>query len=665
MANTTELANAIRALAMDAVQKANSGHPGMPMGMADIAEVLWRKYMRHSPADPAWFNRDRFVLSNGHGSMLLYAVLHLTGYDLPIDEIKSFRQLHSKTPGHPEYGLTPGVETTTGPLGQGLANAVGMAIAERSLAAEFNRPDFKLVDHHTYAFVGDGCLMEGISHEACSLAGVLGLGKLIVLYDDNGISIDSDKAHISLWFSDETHKRFEAYGWHVIDGVDGHDPGAVDRAIAEARSITEKPTLICCKTNIGKGSPNKQGTGAAHGAALGEEEVAATRKALGWSHPPFEIPKHIYAAWDARAKGAQAEAEWNQLLDNYSAKFPAEAAEFQRRIKGALPADWQRKRDAIISEFDDKAEKVATRKASQNALEAFAPLLPELIGGSADLAGSNLTMWSGSRPVSESGGNYVFYGVREFGMAAIMNGMVLHGGCIPYGGTFLVFSDYCRNALRLAALMGVGSIFVFTHDSIGLGEDGPTHQPVEHAASLRQIPNMDVWRPCDAVETATAWAMALERRNGPSSLLLTRQGVAHQQRSASQIEQVQRGGYVLSDVADPLVIVVATGSEVALAMSAQRILADKGIRARVVSMPSTSVFDRQDDAYRDSVLPRGLPRVAVEAGVPDFWRKYVGLDGAVVGIERFGESAPGGVLYEHFGITADAVVAAVERTLSR
>ncbi len=665
MANTTELANAIRALAMDAVQKANSGHPGMPMGMADIAEVLWRKYMRHSPADPAWFNRDRFVLSNGHGSMLLYAVLHLTGYDLPIDEIKSFRQLHSKTPGHPEYGLTPGVETTTGPLGQGLANAVGMAIAERSLAAEFNRPDFKLVDHHTYAFVGDGCLMEGISHEACSLAGVLRLGKLIVLYDDNGISIDSDKAHISLWFSDETHKRFEAYGWHVIDGVDGHDPGAVDRAIAEARSITEKPTLICCKTNIGKGSPNKQGTGAAHGAALGEEEVAATRKALGWSHPPFEIPKHIYAAWDARAKGAQAEAEWNQLLDNYTAKFPAEAAEFQRRIKGAFPADWQRKRDAIISKVADKAEKVATRKASQNALEAFAPLLPELIGGSADLAGSNLTMWSGSRPVSASDGNYVFYGVREFGMAAIMNGMVLHGGCIPYGGTFLVFSDYCRNALRLAALMGVGSIFVFTHDSIGLGEDGPTHQPVEHAASLRQIPNMDVWRPCDAVETATAWAMALERRNGPSSLLLTRQGVAHQQRSASQIEQVQRGGYVLSDVADPLVIVVATGSEVALAMSAQRILADKGIRARVVSMPSTSVFDRQDDAYRDSVLPRGLPRVAVEAGVPDFWRKYVGLDGAVVGIERFGESAPGGVLYEHFGITADAVVAAVERTLSR
>ena len=665
MANTSELANAIRVLAMDAVQKANSGHPGMPMGMADIAEVLWRKYLRHNPANPAWFNRDRFVLSNGHGSMLLYALLHLTGYDLPMEEIKAFRQLHSKTPGHPEYGLTPGVETTTGPLGQGLANAVGMAIAEHTLAAEFNRPDFKLVDHHTYAFVGDGCLMEGISHEACSLAGVLGLGKLIVLYDDNGISIDSDKAHISLWFSDETHKRFEAYGWHVIDGVDGHDPGLVDRALVEARSITDKPTLICCKTTIGKGAPNKQDTGAAHGAALGEAEVEATRKALGWSHAPFEIPGHIYAAWDARASGAEAEAQWNRLLDEYTARFPAEAAELQRRIKGELPTDWGHKRDAIISEAVEKAEKVATRKASQNALEAFAPIVPELIGGSADLAGSNLTMWSGSRPVSETGGNYVFYGVREFGMAAIMNGLVLHGGCIPYGGTFLVFSDYCRNALRLAALMGVGSIFVFTHDSIGLGEDGPTHQPVEHGASLRLIPNMDVWRPCDAVETTIAWAMALERRSGPSSLLLTRQGVAHQQRSASQIEQVQRGGYVLSDADDAHVIIVATGSEVALAMSAKRTLADKGIRARVVSMPSTNVFDRQDASYRDSVLPHGLPRVAVEAGVTDFWRKYVGLDGAVVGIDRFGESAPGGLLYEHFAITADAVVAGVEKTLGK
>ncbi len=664
MANTAELANAIRVLAMDAVQKANSGHPGMPMGMADISEVLWRKYMRHNPANPNWFNRDRFVLSNGHGSMLLYAVLHLTGYDLPMEQIKAFRQLHSKTPGHPEYGLTPGVETTTGPLGQGLANAVGMAIAEKVLAAEFNRPDFRLVDHFTYAFVGDGCLMEGISHEACSLAGVLGLGKLIVLYDDNGISIDSDKAHIGLWFSDETHKRFEAYGWHVIDGVDGHDRGAVDRAVAEAHSVDEKPTLICCKTKIGKGSPNKQDTGAAHGAALGEQEVAATRKALGWSHPAFEIPQHIYAAWDAHEQGAKAEAEWNELLAGYTASFPVEAAEFQRRIKGQLPSDWQHKRDAIISQVDKKAEKVATRKASQNALEAFAPLLPELIGGSADLAGSNLTMWSGSQPVTESGGNYVFYGVREFGMAAMMNGMVLHGGCIPYGGTFLVFSDYCRNALRVAALMGVGSIFVFTHDSIGLGEDGPTHQPVEHAATLRQIPNMDVWRPCDAVETAVAWALALERRNGPSSLLLTRQGVPHQQRNGSQLEQIRRGGYVLADAEKPAMIIIATGSEVALAVSAQRTLAEKGTAARVVSMPSTSVFDRQEASYRDSVLLPGVPRVAVEAGVTDYWRKYVGLDGAVVGMDRFGESAPGGVLYEYFGITADAVVGAVEQVLS-
>jgi len=665
MSNTTELANAIRVLAMDAVQKANSGHPGMPMGMADIAEVLWRKYMRHNPANPAWFDRDRFVLSNGHGSMLLYAVLHLTGYDLPMNQIKAFRQLHSKTPGHPEYGLTPGVETTTGPLGQGLANAVGMAIAEKILADEFNRPGFKLVDHHTYAFAGDGCLMEGISHEACSLAGVLALGKLIVFYDDNGISIDSDKAHIGLWFSDETHKRFEAYGWHVIDGVDGHDPGAVDRAIAEARSVVEKPSLICCKTTIAKGSPNKQNTGAAHGAALGDEEVAATRKALGWPHRPFEIPDHVYNAWDARAQGKERESEWNRLLEKYTAKFPAEAAQFRRRIKGKLPVDWAKKRDAIVTAVADKAEKIATRKASQNAIEAFAPLLPELIGGSADLAGSNLTMWSGSKPVPEAGGNYIFYGVREFGMAAIMNGMSLHSGCIPYGGTFLVFSDYCRNALRVAALMGAGSIFVFTHDSIGLGEDGPTHQPVEHAASLRLLPNMDVWRPCDAVETAVAWAVAIERRNGPSSLLLTRQGVAHQQRTAAQIEQVRQGGYVLADADNPAVIIIATGSEVALAMSAQRTLADKGIAARVVSMPSTDVFDRQDSTYRSAVLPEGLPRVAVEAGVTDYWRKYVGLDGAVIGIDRFGESAPGPELFEYFGITADAVVAAVEKTLKR
>ena len=663
MANRTELANAIRVLAMDAVQKANSGHPGMPMGMADITEVLWRKYLRHNPANPAWANRDRFVLSNGHGSMLLYAVLHLTGYDLPMEQIKAFRQLHSKTPGHPEYGVTPGVETTTGPLGQGLANAVGMAIAEKLLGSEFNRPGFDVVDHHTYAFVGDGCLMEGISHEACSLAGVLGLGKLVVLYDDNGISIDSDKAHISLWFSDETHKRFEAYGWHVIDGVDGHDPDAVDRAINEARSVIEKPSLICCKTRIGKGSPNKQGTGAAHGAALGDDEVAATRKALGWSHPPFEIPDDVYAGWDARAQGAKLESEWTQLLDAYARKFPDEAAEFKRRAKGELPAQWQSKCEAIVSGIAKKAEKLATRKASQNALEAFAPLLPELVGGSADLAGSNLTMWSGSKSITEPGGNYVFYGVREFGMAAIMNGIVLHGGCIPYGGTFLVFSDYCRNALRVAALMGAGSIFVFTHDSIGLGEDGPTHQPVEHATTLRQIPNLDVWRPCDAVETAVAWSMAIERRNGPTSLLLTRQGVPHQPRSAAQIEQIRRGGYVLADADDPAAIIIGTGSELALAMDAQRALAEKGVAVRVVSMPSTDVFDRQDAAYRDSVLPGGLPRVAVEAGVTDFWRKYVGLEGAVVGIDSFGESAPGGELYAFFGITADAVVAAVEDTL--
>ena len=663
MANTQELANAIRALAMDAVQKANSGHPGMPMGMADIAEVLWRKYMRHNPSNPNWFNRDRFVLSNGHGSMLLYAVLHLTGYDLPMEQIKEFRQLHSKTPGHPEYGLTPGVETTTGPLGQGIGNAVGMAIAEKILAEEFNRPGFKLVDHHTYAFAGDGCLMEGISHEASSLAGVLGLGKLILFYDDNRISIDSDKANIGLWFSDETHKRFEAYGWHVIDRVDGHDTEAVDRAIAEARSETEKPTIICCKTRIGKGSPNKENTGAAHGAALGEDEVAATRKALGWSYPPFEIPEHIYAAWDARAQGVKLESEWNQLFEKYAEEFPASAAEFQRRSQGALPADWEKKRDAIIAATVEKAEKIATRKASQNAIEAFAPLLPELIGGSADLAGSNLTMWSGSKPLPKPGGNYIFYGVREFAMAATMNGMVLHSGCIPYGGTFLVFSDYCRNALRVAALMGAGSIFVFTHDSIGLGEDGPTHQPVEHAASLRLLPNMDVWRPCDAVETVIAWAISIERRNGPSSLLLTRQGVPHQHRTAGQIEQIRRGGYVLSDADNPAAIIIATGSEVALATAAQHALAERGISVRVVSMPSTDVFDRQDAAYRSSVLPEGKPRVAVEAGVTDYWRKYVGLDGAVVGIDRFGESAPAEKLFEYFGITADAVVAAVEKVL--
>ncbi|MEX0960918.1 MAG: transketolase [Burkholderiales bacterium] len=664
MATRTELANAIRALAMDAVQKANSGHPGMPMGMAEIAEVLWRHHLRHNPANPQWPNRDRFVLSNGHGSMLLYALLHLTGYDLSLDEIKRFRQLHSKTPGHPEYGCAPGVETTTGPLGQGLANAVGMAIAEKILAAEFNRPGLDIVDHHTYVFVGDGCLMEGISHEACSLAGVLGLGKLIAIYDDNGISIDSDKAHISFWFSDETHKRFEAYGWHVIDGVDGHDPAAVDRAIREAKSIADKPSLICCKTIIAKGAPNKQNTGSAHGAALGDAEIAATREALGWKHPPFEIPQAIYDGWDARKSGAAHEAEWKKKFTDYAKRHAKEAADFSRRTHGELPASWRTQADAIVEQVNVKGESIATRKASQNAIEALGQILPELVGGSADLAGSNLTMWSGSKPVTrDGGGNYIFYGVREFGMAAIMNGMALHAGVLPYGGTFLVFSDYARNALRVAALMKAGSIFVFTHDSIGLGEDGPTHQPVEHAASLRYLPNMDVWRPCDAVETAVAWVSAIERRNGPTSLLLSRQNLPHQNRNAQQVTAIARGGYVLADAAEPRAVIIATGSEVALAMGAQKTLADAGIPVRVVSMPATTVFDRQDEAYRESVLPRGMPRVAVEAGVSDFWRKYVGLDGAVIGLDRFGESAPAGELFKHFGLTADAVAAAVRRVL--
>ena len=662
MATRAELANAIRVLAMDAVQKANSGHPGMPMGMADIAEVLWNHHLRFNPANPRWPNRDRFVLSNGHGSMLLYALLHLTGFDLPMEELKRFRQLHSMTPGHPEVGCAPGVETTTGPLGQGLANAVGMAIAEKVLAAACNRPGLDIVDHFTYVFVGDGCLMEGISHEACSLAGVLGLGKLIVLYDDNGISIDSEKANIRLWFSDETHKRFEAYGWHVIDGVDGHDPVAVDRAIREAKSATDKPSLICCKTVIAKGAPHKQNTGAAHGAALGEQEVAATRAALGWNYPPFEIPGDIYDGWNARGRGAALEAAWNETFAAYRGQYPKEAAEFIRRMHGELPADWQARTQALLAGIDQKAESIATRKASQNAIEALGPLLPELLGGSADLAGSNLTMWSGTKPLSRNhGGNYVFYGVREFGMSAILNGLALHGGTIPYGGTFLVFSDYARNALRLAALMRVGSIFVFTHDSIGLGEDGPTHQPIEHAASLRYIPNMDVWRPCDAVETATAWFSAVERRDGPTSLLLTRQNVPHQRRTAEQIARIRRGGYVLADVQRPEAAIIATGSEVSLAMAARQSLLQKGVQVRVVSMPSTNVFDRQDAAYRASVLPEHLPRVAVEAGVTDFWRKYVGLEGEVVGIDRFGESAPAGELFRFFGFTAEAVASAVER----
>jgi transketolase len=666
MATRIELANAIRALAMDAVQKANSGHPGMPMGMAEIAEVLWRHHLRFNPANPQWFNRDRFVLSNGHGSMLLYAVLHLTGYDLPMEEIRRFRQLHSRTPGHPEYGCAPGVETTTGPLGQGLANAIGMAIAEKLLAARYNRPGFDIVDHFTYVFVGDGCLMEGISHEACSLAGVLGLGKLIAIYDDNGISIDSEKAHISLWFSDETHKRFEAYGWHVIDGVNGHDFEAVDRAIRQAKSVTDKPSLLCCKTVIAKGAPNKQNTGAAHGAALGADEVAAARVELGWSHPPFEIPRHVYDAWSGRERGAKLEAHWNEKFAAYTRQYPAEAAECERRMRGELPPGWEDQSRALLARSSDKAEGIATRKASQNAIEAIAPLLPELVGGSADLAGSNLTMWSGSRAVTrESGGNYVFYGVREFAMAAIVNGLALHGGIIPYGGTFLVFSDYARNALRVAALMKVGSIFVFTHDSIGLGEDGPTHQPIEHAASLRLIPQMEVWRPCDSVETSAAWVAAIERRNGPTCLLLTRQNVPHQPRTADQLEAISRGGYVLADAERPLAVIIASGSEVALAMGAKQGLAQKGVHVRVVSMPCTSLFDSQEAAYRDAVLPKALPRVAVEAGVTEFWRKYVGLEGEVVGMDRFGESAPAGELFKHFGLTAEAVAAAVERALGR
>jgi transketolase len=666
MISRAELANAIRALAMDAVQQANSGHPGMPMGMADIAEALWNRHLRHNPANPGWADRDRFVLSNGHGSMLLYALLHLTGYDLPMEELKRFRQLHSKTPGHPEYGLAPGVETTTGPLGQGLANAVGMALAERVLAAEFNRDGFAIVDHRTYVFAGDGCLMEGISHEACALAGTLGLNKLIVFYDDNGISIDSEKASIRQWYTDDVPQRFAAYGWRVIAGVDGHDADAVDAAIREAQAQAARPTLICCRTVIAKGAPKKANTGAAHGAPLGADEVAATRKAIGWPHPPFEVPAEIYAGWDARARGARLEAQWNEKFAAYAKRHPELAAEFSRRMAGELPAQWRAHRDAFVDQVNAKAETVATRKASQNAIEALAPVLPELIGGSADLAGSNLTLWSGAKPVGRTGGgNYVYFGVREFGMAAISNGLALHGGLLPYCATFLTFSDYARNALRMAALMKVRVIFVFTHDSIGLGEDGPTHQAVEHAASLRLIPNMDVWRPCDTTESAVAWAAAIERRDGPSSLLFTRQNVPFQRRDAAQVAAIARGAYVLAEAAGgrPACVVIATGSEVQLALEAHKALQAEGIAVRVVSMPSTSVFDRQDAAYRDSVLPRGVPRVAVEAGVSDYWRKYVGLDGAVIGIDRYGESAPAAALFEHFGFTAARVAAAVKTVL--
>ena len=660
MATRTDLANAIRALAMDAVQKANSGHPGMPMGMAEIAEELWNHHLRHNPANPKWADRDRFVLSNGHGSMLLYALLHLTGYALPMEEIKRFRQLHSMTPGHPELGMTPGVETTTGPLGQGLANSVGMALAEKLLAAEFNRLGHDIVDHHTYVFLGDGCLMEGISHEACSLAGTLGLGKLMAFYDDNGISIDG---HVDGWFTDDTPKRFEAYGWHVIAHVDGHDVNAVHAAIEASRKVIDRPSLICCKTIIGRGSPNKAGTHDSHGAALGEKEVAATRQNIGWMHPPFEIPAEVYAGWDARSKGAAREAEWNGKFAAYSKAFPREASEFTRRMAGDLPQNWRQHADGFLAKINEKAETIASRKASQNAIEALAPALPELIGGSADLAGSNLTLWSGSKSVGKAGGNYVNYGVREFGMAAIMNGLTLHGGLIPYGGTFLTFSDYSRNALRMAALMKIRTLFVFTHDSIGLGEDGPTHQSVEHAASLRLIPNMDVWRPCDSVESAVAWMAAIERRDGPACLLFSRQNLPFQARDATHLKQIARGGYVLADAASPQAIILATGSEVSLAMAARTQLADAGIAVRVVSMPCTNVFDRQDVHYRESVLPKGIRRVAVEAGVPDFWRKYVGIEGAVIGLDRFGESAPAGELFKFFGITAEAIAEAVKRVI--
>ena len=663
MPSRRELANAIRALAMDAVQRANSGHPGMPMGMADIAEVLWNDHLRHDPADPAWADRDRFVLSNGHGSMLLYALLHLSGYALPLDEIRRFRQLHSMTPGHPEYRDAPGVETTTGPLGQGLANAVGMAIAEKVLAARFNRDGHAVVDHRTWVFLGDGCLMEGISHEACSLAGTLGLGKLIAFYDDNDVSIDGD---VKGWFTDDTPSRFEAYGWHVVRDVDGHDSDAIDAAIRDALSVVDRPSLLCCKTIIGFGAPSKAGKASSHGSPLGDDEIAGAREALGWSHPPFEIPGDIYAGWDARVRGAAHHREWRARLEVWRAEFPREAAEFDRRMSGELPAGWTEHCAQHVAAAAATAENIASRKASQNALEAFGPMLPELIGGSADLTGSNLTKWSGSRVLTrdDADSNYVYFGVREFAMTAIGNGIALHGGFIPYTGTFLMFSEYARNALRMAALMGQRTISVFTHDSIGLGEDGPTHQAVEQAATLRLMPNMSVWRPCDAVESMVAWKAAVERREGPTSLLFSRQGLPHQARTAERTAAIARGGYVLREGGDALL--VATGSEVGIAMGAAALLADRGIEAQVVSMPSVDVFESQDAAYRESVLPRSMrARVAVEAGVTAGWRALTGEDGAVVGVDSFGKSAPYQHVYEHFGLTAENVAATVESVVAR
>ena len=663
MAQRRELANAIRALSMDAVQKAKSGHPGAPMGMADIAEVLWNDYLKHNPANPKWYDRDRFVLSNGHGSMLIYSLLHLSGYDLGIEDLKQFRQLHSKTPGHPEYGYAPGVETTTGPLGQGITNAVGMAAAEKTLAAQFNRDGHSIVDHHTYVFLGDGCLMEGISHEACSLAGTMKLGKLIAFWDDNGISIDG---HVTGWFTDDTPGRFEAYHWHVVRDVDGHDAESIRKAIEEARSVTDKPSLICCKTVIGFGAPNLAGSHDCHGAPLGDDEIAATRENLGWSYPPFVVPEEIYAGWNARDKGATAEQDWTTRFAAYKQAHPELAAEFERRMAGKRPSNWDVKASEFIAAVDKKAETIASRKASQNALNGYGPLLPELLGGSADLAGSNLTIWSGSQDINKGdGGNYIYYGVREFGMSAITNGIALHGGFIPYAATFLMFSEYARNALRMAALMKVQSIFVYTHDSIGLGEDGPTHQAVEQTATLRMIPRMSLWRPCDAVESAVAWKAAIDHTGGPSCLIFSRQNLKHMNRTADQIADIRRGGYVLFDCeGTPEAVIIGTGSEIGLAMDAAVALTEKGRKVRVVSMPSTDVFDAQDESYRESVLPAAvMARVAVEAGVTDYWRKYVGLDGKVIGLDTFGESAPADQVYKHFGITAENVVKAVESLL--
>ncbi len=658
-------ANAVRALSMDAIQQARSGHPGMPMGMADIAEVLWSDYLRHNPTNPSWSDRDRFILSNGHGSMLHYALLHLSGYDLPIEELKNFRQLHSRTPGHPEYGYAPGIETTTGPLGQGIANGVGMALSEKVLAAQFNRPGYEVVNHFTYVFLGDGCLMEGISHEASSLAGTLGLGKLIAFWDDNGISIDGE---VKGWFTDDTPARFKAYGWQVIEEVDGHDPHAVAKAIDAARAESTRPSLICCRTVIGWGSPNKSGQASSHGAPLGEEEVSLVRENIDWPHAPFEIPEDIYAAWNAVESGRAVEAEWCSMFDSYSESHPDLARSFLRRMDGELPTDWAGKADQFVASVVAAGDSVATRKASQQVLEGLGPMLPELIGGSADLAGSNLTQWSGSVPVTaeDATGNYIYFGVREFGMSALCNGIALHGGLIPYSATFLVFSEYARNALRMAALMKIRSLFVYTHDSIGLGEDGPTHQAVEQTATLRLIPNMSLWRPCDTVETAVAWRLALERREGPTCLLFSRQTLPFQTRSSDTVENISRGGYVLRDCEGTTeAIIIATGSEVSLAVDAAERLGAKGRQVRVVSMPSTDVFDAQDDTYRESVLPRAvMARVAVEAGVSATWLHYVGVRGRVVGIDSFGESAPAEVVFEHFGFTVDNVVANVEQVLA-